>query len=78
MITYFSLDTLSHFGGCSLKIFVDGELIDTFDVPKEPKPGDEITTPLLNAALKGREITDVSFVGTMVIVTSRPEIAETD
>jgi hypothetical protein len=78
MITYFSLDTLSHFGGCTLKIFVDGELADTFDVPKEPAPGDQLTTPKLTAVLEGRDVVSVNFVGTMVLVTTRPEIADGD
>ncbi len=58
--------------GTELKIFVDGELVDTIMVSGEPQKGQTIESPAITKALEEREVLDVSFVGTMVMVITEP------
>lgn len=67
----FQIENVSYYSGAVLKVFIDGELVDTFEVPKEPQEGDTLETPAVTAALQNRDITNVAFVGTMVLVTTQ-------
>jgi hypothetical protein len=66
-----SYDQLDFGAGTELKIFIDGTLIDTVTIPEqEPAMGTSITSPAITAALGDNQINDVSFIGTMVMVTT--------
>jgi len=62
--------------GTELKVFVDGTLIDTVRVPEqEPAMGTSLESPAITEALGDRPISDVSFIGTMVMVTTSQQVS---
>jgi len=71
-----SFDDLDFGPGTELKIFIDGTLIDTVRVPEqEPAMGSSIESPAITEALGDNHITDVSFIGTMVMVTTGGKVS---
>ena len=66
-----SFEDLGFRGGAELKVFIDGALVDTVQVPHEPYPGQKIESPLITEALGERDLANVSFVGTMIMVTTQ-------
>ncbi len=63
--------------GTELKVFIDGTLIDTVTVPEqEPAVGTSITSPAITEALGDNQINDVSFIGTMIMVTTGGKISK--
>ena len=72
-----SFDDFDFGPGTELKVFIDGTLIDTVTIPEQaPAVGDTIATPAITAALGNNPITDVSFIGTMVMVTTGQQISK--
>jgi hypothetical protein len=70
-----SFDDFDFGPGTELKVFIDGTLIDTVTIPEQaPAVGDTIESPAITAALGDRPINDVSFIGTMVMVTTGHQI----
>ena len=70
-----SFDDLDFGPGTELKIFIDGTLIDTIRIPEqEPAMGTSLTSPAITEALGDNQINDVSFIGTMVMVTTGGKI----
>jgi len=70
------LEDIPFLGDVDLKVFVDGELVDTLMVTSEPEEGQKLESEAISAALEGREVTNVSFVGTMIMVSTEPAVAE--
>ena len=66
------LDDIPFLGNMDVKVFVDGELVDTIPAMGAPEPGETFDTPALAAALEGREVRDDSCVGTMLMVSTEP------
>jgi hypothetical protein len=72
-----SYDELDFGPGTELKVFIDGTLIDTVTVPEqEPARGSSLESPAITEALGDRPINDVSFIGTMVMVTTGHRISK--
>ncbi len=53
-----------------LQIFIDGQLVDTILRTIAPEEGQTFESPAITEALGGREIANISFVGTMVMITT--------
>ena len=71
-----SFDDLDFGPGTELKVFIDGTLIDTVTIPEqEPALGSSLESPAITAALGDNQINDVSFIGTMVMVTTGQQVS---
>jgi hypothetical protein len=55
-----------------LKVFVNGEFVDTIFRDHAPEEGQTFESEAVTAALGGREIETMNFVGTMVMITTTP------
>ena len=59
-----------HFSGRPMSVFVDGELVDTIYITGDTYLGDSFEqTPAMEKAIGDREVKDVTFVGSMIMVT---------
>ncbi len=72
MVNAFNLDNYEFPEGTELKVFIDGELIDTVMITGEPQKGQTIESPAITKHLGDLKVLDVSFIGTMVMVTTEP------
>ena len=54
----------------TLKVFIDGEFVDTIFRIDVPEVGQEFGSLAITKALGDREIANISFVGTMVMITT--------
>ena len=53
-----------------LQVFINGEFVGMVFHPSEPEVGQTIEDPIITALLGDREVTNVSFVGNMVMITT--------
>ena len=74
MVNQFNLNNYDFPDGTELKVFIDGELIDSVMITGEPQKGQTIESPAITKHLQDLNVLDVSFVGTMVMVTTEPMI----
>lgn len=71
-----NLDEIPFLGDVDLKVFIDGQLVDTLMATNGPEAGQILQSEAISAALEGREVMNVSFVGTMVMVSTELAQAE--
>jgi len=74
MVNQFNLNNYDFPDGTELKVFIDGELIDSVMITGEPQKGQTIESSAITKHLQDLNVLDVSFVGTMVMVTTEPMI----
>jgi len=53
-----------------LQVFIDGQFVDTISRTTVPEEGQTFESPAITEALGDREVANICFVGTMVMITT--------
>jgi len=59
-----------------MKVFIDGELVDTIVTDEHPHEGMELESDAITRALEGRRVINTFFAGRAVNVQTEPDEAK--